>query len=107
MMAMPISLMEYSLNEGFIADNLCENRSKSEMHCGGKCYLSKNLAKANDNQDSQNQKSGAKITIVDYCESFGRHSFQLNPTSLQHFGLLLVSRNPKKNVSAILRPPIA
>ena len=78
MMAMPISLMEYSLNRNFIAENLCENKAKSEMHCAGKCFLSKKLAKSADTQDTQNQKGGSKITVVDYCESFDDPSFPLN-----------------------------
>ncbi len=103
---MPISLMEYSLNKSYITENLCENKAKSEMHCAGKCYLSKKLAKSNENQDSQNQKGGSKLTSVDFCESPDNKSFYLVPLILQHMQNLHVSAIPDWNISAIFRPPI-
>lgn len=107
MMAMPIFLMQYSLNKNFIAENLCENKAKPEMHCNGKCYLSKKLAKGNDNQDAQNQKGGTKITITDFCESIDKTSFKLSPLNLQYFAFYNVSGVPDRNITAVFRPPIA
>src|ERR1700681_3586255 len=75
MMAMPISLIEYSLNKNFIAENLCENRFKSEVHCAGTCYLSKQLARTNDNQSAQDHKGSFKIPIIDFFESITQPSF--------------------------------
>ena len=69
MMAMPISLIGYSLNKNFIAENLCENRFKSEVHCAGMCYLNKQLARANDNQNTQDRQGTVKISIIDFFES--------------------------------------
>jgi hypothetical protein len=107
MMAMPISLMEYSLNKTFIAENLCENRTKSEMHCAGKCYLCKKLAKSNDSQDTQNQKGVSKITNVDYCESFHKLNFKLSDLDLQHNTFIRSSGIPDRRAKVIFHPPIA
>ena len=107
MLAMPISLMEYSLNKRFIAENLCENKSKPEMHCAGKCFLSKKLAKTNESQDSQNKKGGSKITVVDYCESFDNPSFQLNPGNHLPNAFLRVSDILIGDGTSVFRPPIA
>ena len=91
MLAMPISLMEYSLNKNFIAASLCENRFKSEIHCAGTCYLTKKLAKANESQDAPDQKGSSKSVVIDFFESimhpsfacsiFASHSFFLHPKS--------------------------
>jgi hypothetical protein len=106
MMAMPISLMEYSLNKNFIAENLCENKAKSEMHCAGKCYLSKKLAKSNESQDAQNQKAGAKVMTVDFCESLDHTSFQLVQVNLLQNRLFQAVDISVRNTSPVFRPPI-
>jgi hypothetical protein len=33
----------WATNRAYIASSLCENRSKPELKCDGKCYLKKNL----------------------------------------------------------------
>jgi hypothetical protein len=106
MMSMPISLLDYSLNQRYIASNLCENRANSEIQCAGKCYLSKKLAKSNESQDSQNTKSGSKIISVDYCEHFDNLSFQFNSDILLHNEAFHVTVISDMNVSAVFRPPI-
>lgn len=46
MLAKPFwPVVEYVVNYEYIVTTLCENRDKPEMHCNGKCYLSKELAK--------------------------------------------------------------
>lgn len=36
----------YHLNKEYIARQLCENRGNPQLHCNGRCYLSKQLKKA-------------------------------------------------------------
>ena len=107
MMAMPISLMEYSLNKNFIAANLCENRLKSEVHCAGACYLSKQLARANENQSSQDQKGSFKILIIDFFEPINRPAFGCCKLTASH----KVSANARRMADNfrynLFRPPIA
>jgi hypothetical protein len=43
----------YECNKVYIAQNLCENRSRPELNCCGKCYLRKQLAKADNEPSSQ------------------------------------------------------
>ncbi|GAA4468854.1 hypothetical protein GCM10023093_27280 [Nemorincola caseinilytica] len=47
----------YQVNKDYIAKNLCENRAKPEKKCCGKCYLNKQLKKA----DQDNNKEGTSI----------------------------------------------
>ncbi|MEJ0083252.1 MAG: hypothetical protein WDM78_20395 [Puia sp.] len=88
MMAMPISLISYSLNKNYITENLCENRFKSEIHCAGTCYLNKQLARANDNQNTQDRQGTVKILIIDFFESIAQPQFGCNPiariSSIRH-----------------------
>ncbi|UKB79279.1 MULTISPECIES: hypothetical protein [Chryseobacterium] len=59
-----VPLVEYAVNYDYIVKVLCINKSRPEVHCNGKCYLSKELAKTNDSESSPFQKiknSGQKI----------------------------------------------
>jgi hypothetical protein len=106
MMAMPISMMDYSLNKGFISENLCENRLNPEMHCAGKCYLSKKLKKGNDSQESTDQKGGIKIAAFDFFEPAVELSFscdRFTPVPAVYWNTSCISSQYKEN---LLRPPI-
>ncbi len=43
----------YYCNKDYIAANLCENRARPEKKCCGKCYLNKQLKKAEHTPDSR------------------------------------------------------
>src|SRR4051812_23661215 len=68
MVAMPLTLLDYSMNKGYIAETLCENKSRPEVHCFGKCYLNKQLAKAAEGQDAKGQKGNTKNASVDFFQ---------------------------------------
>ncbi len=44
-----VPIIEYHANYDYIANVLCENRDKPYLECNGKCYLEKQLKKANHN----------------------------------------------------------
>ena len=45
--------IEYKINKERIAKVLCINKDKTEMQCNGKCYLKKQLRKANNEPSEQ------------------------------------------------------
>ncbi len=47
----------YELNKDYIAQNLCVNKNKPELHCNGKCFLSRKIAEAEQKQQSQEKKT--------------------------------------------------
>ena len=49
--------IEYELNKKYIAEVLCENKDKPEMHCNGHCHLKKQLKKANAMETDQKQEA--------------------------------------------------
>ncbi|MFD2892038.1 hypothetical protein ACFS5J_08450 [Flavobacterium chuncheonense] len=64
-----LPFVEYVVNYEYIAMQLCENKSKPELKCNGKCHLVKELAKASENEKplSQNKKnSNTEIEILFY-----------------------------------------
>ncbi|MET3535576.1 hypothetical protein [Chryseobacterium limigenitum] len=62
-----VPLVEYAVNYDYIANVLCINKSKPELHCKGKCYLGKELAKTNDTDSlplSKTKNSGQKLLDI-------------------------------------------
>ena len=56
-----LPVLEYVVNYDYIVNELCENKSKPELKCNGKCHLTKELAKASEgNSDNSSDK---KITF--------------------------------------------
>lgn len=45
----------FELRKDFIVQNLCENRSKPELKCCGKCFLKKQLKAVDDNDHSKDK----------------------------------------------------
>ena len=107
MMAMPLSLLDYSLNRNFIASNLCENRLKTAMHCAGRCYLNKQLTRANDNQEPQDGKGNLKILIIDFFEPLDNPSFGCSALLAMHTSPYQMQRINSHYLANIFHPPIA
>jgi hypothetical protein len=82
MMAMPLVCLDYAMNKQFIAAVLCENKAKPVMHCNGKCHLRKQLAKASETPESQNDKGVSKTITLDFFE-------ELNAWALDAFTMPL------------------
>ena len=77
----------YWLTQDYITEKFCVNKDKPELQCNGKCYLTKELAKAseNDNPLSENKKNtNSKIEILFISEisdySFNQNYCELNKT---------------------------
>lgn len=65
-MLRPLSpLIEYMIRYDYISKVLCENKDVPKMHCNGKCYLSKQIKKAQE-EETQNQLPPIKIKLQDY-----------------------------------------
>ncbi|MET6996476.1 hypothetical protein [Chitinophaga defluvii] len=46
-------MLDFYINQNYIAKNLCINRDKPQMHCNGKCSLKKKL----NEEDRKNQEN--------------------------------------------------
>jgi hypothetical protein len=38
-----VVILDYNINKTYIAKNLCENRTRPQMHCNGNCVLMKKI----------------------------------------------------------------
>lgn len=60
-----VPIMEYYANYDYIATVLCENRDKPYLECNGKCYLEKQLKKA-DHNNHEHKSTVPQINFDDY-----------------------------------------
>jgi len=82
--------VDFKLNERYIAANLCENKARPQLHCNGKCQLSKQLKK-----DEENNKESKKpiqeavyycnaahftVTLIPYCSPTVSYPVYTAPT---------------------------
>jgi hypothetical protein len=61
--------VNFYLNQKEIADKECENKNRPEMHCNGKCYLAKQLEKADSELESQKDKQEGSFSHLKVIES--------------------------------------
>lgn len=95
----------YFLNKDFIIENFCVNKSKPELACDGKCYLSKQIAAQTEQTAdskapaSENNKSLTAHELVSVTHNFVYPSNLLLKRSLP---LKTASYN---GVPAVYSPP--
>lgn len=56
-----VPLVDYAVNYHYISQELCENKELPNLHCNGKCYLAKELAKSNDTESSPLHKTKTSV----------------------------------------------
>ncbi|MDI9880831.1 hypothetical protein [Flectobacillus longus] len=67
MLSFLLVYLDYNLRKDYIAKNLCQNRNRPSMHCNGKCYLSKQLAKAAEQKEAQQKYASQSVDL--YCST--------------------------------------
>lgn len=70
MLSFPLVYLDYNLRKDYIAKNLCQNRNRPSMHCNGKCYLSKQLAKAAEQKEAQQKHASQSVDL--YCTAMSQ-----------------------------------
>lgn len=75
-----LPLVDYVINYDYIVSKLCENKSKPEIMCNGKCYLSKELARSSQTT-SKTESTKIVTNILDSFvdqETFNFNLFQFS-----------------------------
>lgn len=93
----------FEINQKYIAEKLCLNKDKPELHCNGNCYLMKKLKQAQDKeqkQERQAQKTPIQDAIVVSALEFKQYAF-----AEIHFHIPLSTGMPQSVLNAIFHPP--
>ncbi len=100
-------LIDFKINQDFIAEVLCINREKPMSTCNGKCYLSEQLKKAEEQEKQQapaSQKERLEVVHFFSKSSFdlilypGSFVGKLNPACVDEF-------YTSSYITDIFRPP--
>jgi hypothetical protein len=67
--------LSYQINYDYIANVLCENKSKPEMNCKGKCHLNKELKKTAKEESQSNKGAVVKLLQAEQITSPSEISF--------------------------------
>ena len=101
-------VVEYVVNYDYIVKVLCENKDEPEMHCNGKCHLTKELAKeaGADDKNPFNSKTKTGIPQVLISENISEYRFAFESEMISNKNLSYISNlNSSLFISKILHPP--
>lgn len=105
--------INYQINKAEITRKYCENKAKPMLHCNGKCYLAKQLAKEQAKEEQSNKIDFGKSKIetseftLDQQSFFETFTVDLanQPSSKKDFYYAVVWSD--KHTDAIFHPPTA
>ncbi|MGV3585561.1 MAG: hypothetical protein ACO1OF_01060 [Adhaeribacter sp.] len=97
-------VLDYQLNKDYIAEFLCINKSKPELHCEGHCYLQKNLEKAAEPENKSTQLT-LKIDFPLFLQPGFTCNFTPTTPSKAFFAPYVVGQTGGY-LSAIFHPPL-
>ena len=97
----------YWLNKKYIADKLCINKSKPAMHCHGKCYLKKQLAKSSEEENEQSKTSTIRIIDCSMPEVFYSIAITRFPIQLKEYSLSCNDNTLEGVATNVFRPPLS
>lgn len=65
-----LPVVEYVWNYDYIATKLCINKANPTLHCNGKCYLMKKLAKSSEDEKPVSEKKSTfkEINVLYFQE---------------------------------------
>jgi hypothetical protein len=61
--------VNFRINQREITRMECENKNRPELHCNGKCYLAKQLQKAEEQLDEKKQTSSRCLKNLKWMET--------------------------------------
>jgi hypothetical protein len=97
--------LEFEINKEYIANNLCENKNKPVLKCGGKCQLSKKLVQedSSSGNTSSYQVAFQELVFADDIAAFCFTEFHKLKAST--FPSYLINSYPTPHF-AIFHPPL-
>lgn len=105
-----LPLVDYAINYDYIVEVLCINKDKPELQCNGKCHLTAELAKVNDdasNQDKNNSKSIKRILQVEFLNEDSLHlTYRVNDGYNQPIKSHLTPLYSYLYSSSVFHPPL-
>lgn len=97
-------IVSFALNQRTIAATLCENRTKPNSSCHGKCYLRKQMA-AQDKQESAPLNGGKEKFEVLLFNEVAKEILPEPITAISNHFPAYTATTIQRSVAAIFHPP--
>ena len=103
-----VIVCSFYANQNYIAKNLCENRTKPNSCCAGKCQLKKRLNKET-NEDKQNheRKTGKETEVLYSVTSFSYEIIKYISLDLNSCFTIYSEKKPVDKSYPYFHPPSA
>ena len=101
-------MLDFYINQEFIAKNLCVNRDKPQMHCNGHCQLKRRLTEEERKEQESPEHRADNRSEIFYASNF--HQYSLQP---QFRRIVIIYQYPHclgvpiDQPSAVFHPPTA
>jgi hypothetical protein len=94
----------YHLNKALIIRQLCENKDNPTLHCNGRCYLSKQLKRAEEKENKTMQAIKEKEDFISNQVAFVPFKY-FPPSRIIKIYPLSSVLYVSDNSAALLKPP--
>ncbi|MCF8464090.1 MAG: hypothetical protein K9G41_04575 [Flavobacteriales bacterium] len=104
-MSASLIVFNYKVNTAYIIENFCENSDKPELHCDGKCHLSKQI-QADSEQKSETPAAESEIiNLVLTVEKTAGFEFKFFQTEIAQANSLYLEGTYSNPLHSIFHPP--
>lgn len=101
-------VVDYVVNYDYISKVLCENKTKPQMKCNGKCQLMKEMAKASESEKplSQDKKAAIQESEILFIQQLSSFEIYFLPISLQKtINLNYTNMYCYNTIESVFHPP--
>ena len=99
-----IVVADFYANRDYIARNLCINRLRTGVQCGGRCQLDKRILAENKNNGDTEHKSDSRFEVLS-SKSFYLTSFFLFQPRVSRTYPVIAADGPVDQPAVIFHPP--
>ncbi len=103
-----VTILSFYMNQAYIAENLCVNRDKPQLHCNGKCHLAKKMSEEDRRDQERPDRKMDNSNEVFYTAANEPDFLKPSFTSITHAWLYPYSIGiATDRPSDVFRPPIS
>lgn len=96
----------FTTNRAYIAKVLCENRTRPQLNCNGKCYLAKKLKQQKDKTDKETRQRVENLPVATlFLLSLEKITLPFFYVQKQKVSFTYTLRNYLTSLSGLLKPP--
>jgi hypothetical protein len=104
-----VVILNYQLNQKYIAEKLCENRKRPQLHCNGKCQLMLKMKATEEKEETPVNHGGAFKVSLSETWSDCSSRFELSPLTGEEKtipGDAYLLKQYSAFLSSIFHPPL-